>query len=229
MSNGLNQSLYEISDSQGEYCNRDIFTIANRWDAKAELWDVQLQNADSHLNQDGAYDQFILDAKVLLEAFNGQSVHLMEIGCGTALVAEALQKPSVTITGVDISDMMLEKAREKGILNASFHNADVFALPIPGTPKADLVLSRGILLSHYSKHDACVMFRVIRNCCEQNASIVMLDFLNVEASDPNHHRPGNKTYYHPSDIEEMARKAGFKSCRFTGTHKQRSRCAIITL
>ncbi|MCG3759054.1 class I SAM-dependent methyltransferase [Shewanella sp. LC6] len=229
MSNGLNQSLYEISDSYNEYGNRDISTIANRWDAKADLWDEQLRNAYSHLNQDGAYEQFILDAKALLETFNCKSVHLLEIGCGTALVAEALQKPSVTITGLDISEMMLKKAREKRILNASFHNADVFALPIAGIPKADLVLSRGILLSHYSKHDACIMFRAIRNCCKQKASVVMLDFLNVEASDPNHHRPGNKTYYHPNEIAEMARKAGFKSCRFTGTHKHRSRCTIITL
>ncbi|WP_434999629.1 class I SAM-dependent DNA methyltransferase [Vibrio scophthalmi] len=229
MSNGLNQSLYELSDSQDEYGNIDISTIANRWDAKADLWDEQLQNSDSHLNQDGAYDQFILDAKALLQTFNGKSVHLMEIGCGTALVAEALQKSSVTITGVDISDKMLEKARRKGILNASFHNADVFALPISGTPKADLVLSRGILLSHYSKHDAGAMLRAIRNCCEQKASVVMLDFLNAEASDPNHHRPGNKTYYHPSEIAEMASEVGFNSCRFTGTNKQRSRCVIIAL
>lgn len=229
MSNGLNQSLYKISDSQDEYANRDISTIANRWDAKAELWDEQLQNSDSHLNQDGAYDQFIFDAKALLETFNSKSVHLMEIGCGTALVAEALQKPSVTITGVDISDMMLEKARGKGILNASFHKADVFALPIFGTPKADLVLSRGILLSHYLKHDSCVMLKAIRSCCKQKSSVVMLDFLNTEAANQNYHLPGNKFYYHPHEIAEMASEAGFKSCRFTGTYKHRSRCVIMML
>ena len=40
----------------------------------------------------------------------------MDFACGTGLVGEALSKIGITdIQGMDISDKMMEKAREKGV------------------------------------------------------------------------------------------------------------------
>lgn len=230
MSHGLNRALYNMDDSQTEYEQRNVEAIACRWDAKASLWDEQLQQPDSHLNQDGAYDCFISDALLLLNGLGETPLQLLEIGCGTALVSEALQREHVTITGVDISEKMLDKAREKQILNASFFCKDVFSLPIEGEPLYNLILSRGILLSHYSKDDAVALLSTIKKCgLPSTCTVAMLDFLNADAIDSSYHRPANKTYYTSEDIQELAEKVGIRECRFTGSSKHRTRCVILQL
>ncbi|MEM9851419.1 MAG: methyltransferase domain-containing protein [Pseudomonadota bacterium] len=55
-----------------------------------------------------------------------------DIGCGTGLVAEALDLPPAEVEGFDISSEMLEKAREKGLYGA-LHRVDLTADdPVPG-------------------------------------------------------------------------------------------------
>jgi SAM-dependent methyltransferase len=59
---------------------------------------------------------------------------IADIGCGTGLVAEALDLPQETLHGFDISPDMLEKSRDKG-LYADLHEADLTqALSSPQTP-----------------------------------------------------------------------------------------------
>ncbi|WP_320151468.1 class I SAM-dependent methyltransferase [uncultured Tolumonas sp.] len=229
MSNGLNKTLYNMDDSHNEYGNHDVAQIAARWDAKARLWDEQFLKPDSHLNQDGAYDQFIADAQLILSQLGNRTINLLEIGCGTALVSDALQGNHIAITGIDISEKMLDKARKKKIKNASFFCADVFNLPIEGTPQYNVILSRGILLSHYCKSDVVALLNVIKRCGSLGDTVVMLDFLNADATDSSYHQPTNKTYYFPDEIRKVANEIGFLTCRFTGSPKHRTRCVILHL
>ncbi len=229
MSNGLNKSLYNMDDSHEEYSIHDVSKIAARWDAKASLWDEQLLDPGSHLNQDGAYDQFIADAKIILSQLSNRTINLLEIGCGTALVSDALQGNNISITGIDISEKMLEKAREKKINNASFFCTDVFTLPIEGAPQYNVILSRGILLSHYNKSDVIALLNAIKRCGSLGETVVMLDFLNADATDESYHQPTNKTYYSPEEIIKLANGVGFLSCRFTGSPQHRTRCVILNL
>ena len=39
--------------------------------------------------------------------------HIIDLGCGTGLTGVALKNPRNSLTGIDISPAMLEKAREK--------------------------------------------------------------------------------------------------------------------
>jgi predicted TPR repeat methyltransferase len=55
-----------------------------------------------------------------------QDVPIADIGCGTGLVAEALQVPAADIDGMDISAEMLQVAKEKGLYRA-LHEVDLTA------------------------------------------------------------------------------------------------------
>lgn len=67
---------------------------------------------------------------------------IADVGCGTGLVAEALDEKAVNIHGFDISPNMLEKSRTKGLYTA-LHCVDLTQhLPAPETPFG-AVLSAG--------------------------------------------------------------------------------------
>lgn len=71
------------------------------------------------------YDQGFAEAMgynapgVLAETFHQLATEtdrpIADIGCGTGLVAQALELPAEVIDGYDISQEMLDKAREKGL------------------------------------------------------------------------------------------------------------------
>lgn len=230
MSDGLSMTLYQLKESQNEYSDMDMIKIANRWNAKASVWDEQLKKEGCHLNQDGAYDSFIIDAKALLaniETDKTGNIYLLEIGCGTAVVSDALQKKNLRITGIDISPEMIKLAIDKKILNSNFHVLDVFSLPQHTISPANLILSRGILLSHYSEDEALRFLMAMRECCYSDRSIVMVDFLNSEATDQRHYRPDNKTYFSPSQLKKLSSLAGFTRCYFSGEKTHRARAIIL--
>lgn len=72
--------------------------------------------------------------------------HLLDIGCGTGLQV-AICKPLVAeVTGVDISEGLLEEARRK-LPDVHFINADACKLPFPDC-SFDTVISYGEVFSH---------------------------------------------------------------------------------
>jgi len=86
---------------------------------KEELRDVYSEWADKYdhdlLNEMGYVAP--VDAGRLLQAYLDDKVaHVLDAGCGTGLVGEFLyQEGYLNIEGLDYSEQMLEKAREKGV------------------------------------------------------------------------------------------------------------------
>jgi SAM-dependent methyltransferase len=230
MNNGLNKTLYKIKDSNQEYEIHDIDSIAKRWGKKANIWDEQLSKHDSHLNQGNAYNAFLQDAKKLTALphlkIDGRMC-VLEVGCGTAIVSDYIQSNDIDIFGIDVSKNMLAEATKKHIANSEFIEADIFNLDSIALPKFDLLLSRGILLSHYSKASAKKLLQALYGLGKPNHSVAMLDFLNNEASDPSHHKPANKSYYLPEELLDLASQVGFRDCRFTGINSDRVKCIVL--
>lgn len=82
----------------------------------------------------------------LLSKLNSESV--LDVGCGDGLlqehIAERLLK--VATTGIDLSEVAVEKAKEKHIPNATFMAADVIAAGIPYPPNTfDVVIALDVL------------------------------------------------------------------------------------
>jgi len=51
--------------------------------------------------------------------------HVLDAGCGSGPLAQWLVENGASVVGVDVSEAMLEIARERGLSNATFHVADL--------------------------------------------------------------------------------------------------------
>ena len=112
-----------------------------------------------------AYDEFrsgysrsLYD--VLLEHGIKQGTNVLDVACGTGLASEPLVKRGVNITGIDISEPMLAKARAR-CKNAEFVRGEAEALPF-GDKTFDAVICAQAI--HWMDHRVAIeeMSRVVR-------------------------------------------------------------------
>ncbi len=76
----------------------------------------------------------------------GKSLKIIDIGCGTGRHSIELAKRGYTVTGIDLSDSQLEKAREKAgmqNLNIDFRKHDARDLPFANEFDAAIMLCEG--------------------------------------------------------------------------------------
>jgi len=69
----------------------------------------------------------------------------LDLGCGTGLMARALEGAAETLIGVDLSQRMLDEARKIG-LYAELHQGDVVAFLDDQPQPADLILAADVLV-----------------------------------------------------------------------------------
>ena len=87
-----------------------------RYDGIADWYDAEFQPAPLESET----------WQTLVELLGEGSGNLVDIGCGTGSYAAALAELGWTVTGVDVSEDMLRRAREKGVETV---RADAAALP----------------------------------------------------------------------------------------------------
>lgn len=218
MSGGANHGS---NDSRHLYEARRLDAIAARWDAKAESWDRELAMPGCHLNEDDGYSRFLqltLNAIVARKKFC--AAHgVIDAGCGTGLILEEVLSAFAWGLGVDISPEMIRVARQKHLPGAQFEVGDCFNLRAcdlnPGA-----VLSRGVLLSHYSVKNGLALLRSAREVLAPGGFLIF-DFLNLEALARHRHVPENKTYFDPKDVVALAAGAGFGRAQILGEPNRR--------
>jgi ubiquinone/menaquinone biosynthesis C-methylase UbiE len=143
---------------------------------------------------------------------------VLDVGCGTgslALVAEAIVGAGGTVHGIDASDQMIERARDKARaqrIQADFDVATVEALPFPDR-SFDAAFST--LMMHH-------LPRPVRRACAQEVARVLRPggrFLVVDFQAGSRARDGWWAWLHrhgavPSDeIQELLTGAGFEIAR----------------
>jgi len=223
----INKKLYNLNDTRrGFYSKENESRISERWDKKAKLWDNQLENKDSHLNKNGEYDNFIYISKKIASLPNYNIDTFLEIGCGTGLVSRALSPYFKKGIGIDISSNMISEARKKNISNMNFHKKSFFNLDKNIDGSFDLIVSRGILVSHYGIEYLNEILEVIFNVTK-NHGYVIFDFLNKKAILEDVHLPQNKEYYLHTTIVEYALKIGFTNVEIYGKSTGRVLIAIL--
>jgi SAM-dependent methyltransferase len=203
------------------YAQRRIEAIAARWDARADCWDQDLEDPDCHLNEDDAYDRFTRLVQKLVKDRRRfcRSHGIIDAGCGTGLVLAQVISAFEWGIGIDISAKMIRAARAKRLAKTKFLKGDCFDLPSL-CPKAGLVLSRGVLLSHYGRRQGLAILQAARGALVPGGFLV-LDFLNEAARTKYLHAPGNKTWFTGGEIKEMALRAGFSTATILGRPNRR--------
>ena len=201
------------SSSEELYQRRQLDAIADRWNAKAEHWDRELQDPCCHLNEDHSYSYFLDRLSQIIAERAGfcSGNGAVDDGCATGLVLAHVMPFFAWGIGIDISPEMIRIARAKNIPNAHFIVGDCFELPGP-YPKAGAVISRGVLLSHYGPTNALDLLRSAQATLT-SGGFIFCDFLNKTGRAKSRHSPANKAYYEPRAVCELATRAGFVNAR----------------
>lgn len=94
------------------------------FDGAAERYDQWYQTA-----RGAVYDRLEKKAISRLLPHGGDTKKLLEIGCGTGHWSAFFSANGYHVTGVDVSEDMLMRARQKGLQNCDFEMADAHDLP----------------------------------------------------------------------------------------------------
>lgn len=90
-------------------------------DSSRAIYDDWSQHYDDHLLTEYGYISPGVAAGELAQCLQPRDLEIIDFGCGTGLVAEALRERGfVTVDGVDISHGMLEQARAKQVYRNLF-------------------------------------------------------------------------------------------------------------
>jgi SAM-dependent methyltransferase len=203
------------------YARRSLEAVAARWDGRAEAWDLALEDPACHLNEDDAYARFTRLVQRLVAqrrkfcATNG----VIDAGCGTGLVLAEVISAFAWGIGIDISPKMIRAANAKHLAKTRFLVGDCFDLPSL-CRRAGLVLSRGVLLSHYGRKQGQAILHAARGALAPGGFLVF-DFLNEAARTKYRHAPGNKTWFSGEEIQSMASRAGFGAVSILGRPNRR--------
>lgn len=112
------------------------------------LFDFFAERFDQQLVQGLSYKvpEQLASALRALPALQGRTaMSLLDLGCGTGLVAEALKDVTSLRVGVDLSEKMLEKARARQ-LYAELHAEDIVGFMQKSTRQFDLVTAADVLI-----------------------------------------------------------------------------------
>lgn len=103
---------------------------------------------------------------------------LLEVGCGTGHWSQFFSGYGFEVTGVDVSERMIDIAKSKNISNASFQIADGHSLPFPDET---FDVTAAITTLEFV-HDAESVVEEMVRCTHKPAGQLLVGVLNARAS-----------------------------------------------
>lgn len=128
--------------------------IQKRWSQRSAGWRDMIEDTNSYVNFEDNYDRVNAMIQKYGPMARGKA---LEIGCGTGEAGRILKRsnPALDVLSTDIADGMLHEAqnqtRNEG-LDIHYRKADVVTDDL-GEATYNIVLSRGVILSHLPKND----------------------------------------------------------------------------
>lgn len=119
-----------------------------------ELFDFYAPHYDHHLKEGLAYQvpEAIRQTLTPFARQAGQPWDILDVGCGTGLMAPYLQDLCLHLIGIDLSDNMIQKAKRLGGYT-KLHTGDCLAiLPSTYPQYADCLIAADVLVYHGDLH-----------------------------------------------------------------------------
>jgi len=165
-----------------------------------------------------AYDRLEKQAMDYLLADIPKNRRLLEVGCGTGHWSRYFSDMGFTVTGIDLSNDMLEIARQKRIPNTRFEIADAGNLPF-ADDTFDIVAAIAVL--EFTAEPSRVVAEMVR-CAKKKNGIILVGALNALNKD-NRRRKDNPDsvfssahLFTPRQITDLLRPYGILSTRTAG-------------
>lgn len=199
-----------------KYFNR-YKTIQN-WNKEANLWDSNIKNPEHYVNIEKGYERFLNFTNKALENIKDlNDGTMLDMGCGTGIIAKSLKKYSKNIFGIDIADQMIARARENS-KDIKFIIADCLDIPF-SADYFNAIVSRGILMSHVGNRYNEDLVREVRRVLKPNGYFIS-DFL-VNIGNKETKIKKNKALFTKDKIKKLLEKNGFQVIDFDGDSDQR--------
>lgn len=147
---------------------------------------------------------------------------IVDLGCGTGLCGPLLRDLARTLTGVDLSPAMLEKAQSKGVYD-SLHVGDIGAFLQNATAAYDLIVAADVFPYVGDLQEA---FERSRGALRPGGVLAF----SVEAADtdaPFVLRPTDRYAHARTYLRELAPRYGFAERRFDEVTLRRDRGAPV--
>jgi predicted TPR repeat methyltransferase len=167
------------------------------------LFDAYADHYDSHLLE--ALDYQI--PKVFFSALKkilSKNLDILDIGCGTGLCGEIFKPYAKTLTGVDLSEKMLEAAAKKNIYD-ELKTEELTTFLENKKNCYDLIISGDVFVYI---GDLDKIFSEVKNCLRENGLFIF----NTEISEKENFKmnQSGRFSHHKKYIEELAKKNQFK-------------------
>jgi len=152
-----------------------------RIEEMSDFFTARVDGYDEHMinNVEGCKDGYVKMAELLPQ----DVAEILDLGCGTGLELDEIfkTKPFVNVTGIDLTQAMLDKLKQKhsdknlSLINASYFDYDF------GTCKYDAVISFQTM-HHFSHEDKIKLYSKIFAALKTNGKYIEGDYM-VESQD----------------------------------------------
>ena len=143
----------------------------NRYDfsALAEEYDIWYTSREGML-----YDRFEKTAMLKYLPAQSNNKTLLDVGCGTGHWSEFFSECGFTVTGLDVSQRMIDTARSKSNRDITYFVSDAHRLPFPD---GAFDVTAAITTLEFTRNPAGVIREMVR-CTRQPGGRVLIGVLN---------------------------------------------------
>lgn len=156
--------------------------VADFYTAIADHYDAQFHDESDEDRQDDLDDV----AEQVAELMRGHTV--LELGCGTGYFTDVIAETAKSVLATDISEAMLNVAREhgEGLENVKYRVVDALNLPNDLGNEVGKITAvfAGFLWSHFRKEEQDAFLAGLRARIGKDALLVLIDDEYVEGASP---------------------------------------------
>lgn len=145
----------------------------------SEFFTARIDGYEEHMLKDGGRGVYIK----LAELIPGNTKIILDLGCGTGLELDEIFKrlPDVSVVGIDLTQIMLDKLKQKhpdnniSLICGSYFDNDL------GESIFDIAVSCQTM-HHFSRDEKVGLYRKIREALTSNGVYIEVDYMVTEQS-----------------------------------------------